>query len=79
MSLIAFRDYCRAMAEETEEPRDRDLWTQLARELDAYLDDRRPTVSSLGPPPIDPDELLFVLEEQVAEKRARESGTTPDP
>jgi hypothetical protein len=39
MSLYAFRDYCRTMADDPDVlDGDRALWTQLAEEIDAYLD-----------------------------------------
>lgn len=73
MSLRAFRDYCLAMSEDTDDQKDRDLWRQLAYEVDLYLDGRR------GNPPAevaaDDDDLLVALEELVAQKRE----TTPDP
>jgi hypothetical protein len=38
--LDVFRTYCRTMADRDDlDPRDRDLWVQLADEVDAYLGD----------------------------------------
>jgi hypothetical protein len=40
VSLPGFRDYCRTMAERDDvDQRDRDLWVQLADEVDVYLGD----------------------------------------
>jgi hypothetical protein len=50
VSLSAFRDYCRNMANDPDaDARDALLWTQLADEVDVYLAD------NLDDPDGDPD------------------------